>query len=317
MKAAYVATPSPDDPVGAIEVGDCPMPETPDGWAEVEVYAGALNMHDLWMLRGAVPLTRERTVLGSDAAGMSSGQEVVVYPVLPLPDPGRNVAHGTLVSDLGHGLFAETAVVPRQHLAPKPAHLSWAEAAALPTAWLTAWRMLFTRAGLRAGDRVLVQGAGGGVATAAIALAAAAGASVVVTSRSPEKAERARTLGAEVVAGVGARLADPVDIVIDPVGPATFKHSLASTKVGGRIVTCGSSTGFVAEIDLAKLFAREIAVMGSTTGTPEEFGEMLDFVARHELRPPIDSVADLDAIAVQAQRMLDGTAFGKLCVSVR
>lgn len=317
MRAAFVTAPDADDPAGAVSIGEVPAPAADDGWVEVEVHAGALNMHDVWMLRGAVPLADGPTVIGTDCAGTSGGADVVVYPVLARADPGRNVAHGTLVSDLGHGVLSEVATVPAAGIAPKPAHLSWAEAAALPTAWLTAYRMLFTQAGLRAGETVLVQGAGGGVATAAIALASAAGATVVVSSRSPEKAERALAIGADLAIASGARVPELVDVVIDSVGAATIGHSLASARVGGRVVTCGSSTGFTATIDLARMFARELTLRGSTTGTLEEFHRMVAFVAEHRITPVVDSVVDLADTGVQVRRMLEGAAFGKLCVSLR
>ena len=180
MLAVYADSFAADDPLRGLVVGERPEPVAPDGWAVVSVRAAALNHHDLWALRGvglraeALPMT-----LGCDAAGVDSdGNEVVVHAVVSDPswhgdetlDPKRS-----LLSERYQGTFAETVVVPRRNLVPKPAALSFAEAACLPTAWLTAYRMLFTQAGVRPGDRVLVQGAGGVVATAAICLARAAG----------------------------------------------------------------------------------------------------------------------------------------------
>ncbi|MBM7517497.1 zinc-binding dehydrogenase [Nocardioides nitrophenolicus] len=316
MRAAYVGGSSATDPASAVEVGELPTPSVPEGWAAVEMRAGALNMHDVWMLRGVARQPDGVHVLGSDGAGVYDGREVVVYPVLPGRVTSKVVAHATLVSDLGHGLLAETAVVPVGSLVPKPAHLSMAEAACLPTAWLTAYRMLFTRAGLHAGQTVLVQGAGGGVATAAAALATAAGAEVLVTSRSAEKRERALAAGARLALAPGERVPDLVDVVVETVGPATFEHSVLSTRAGGAIVTCGASTGFVAELDLARLFAREISVHGSTMGTLEEFRALLGLVEEHRITPVVDSVVPLAEVRGQVERMLAGTAFGKLCVSI-
>lgn len=316
MRAAYVTTPSADDPAGAVEVGELPAPEAPDGWCRVDVRAGALNMHDVWTLRGvAGPPAGTPRVIGSDAAGVCDGRDVLVYPVLP--SPGRTVGHTALLSDRGHGLLAEQAVVPAAGLVPKPAHLSWEEAAALPTAWLTAYRMLFTKARLRAGQSVLVQGAGGGVSTAVIALAKAAGASVAATSRSADKRERALRVGADAVLGTGERLPELADVVIESVGPATFDHSVRSAKPGGTIVVCGASTGFTAPLHLARLFAREISVHGSTMGTREEFAALVEFVERHRLRPVLDRTAELADVPSLVRRMLDGAAFGKLCATVR
>ncbi|OLT31663.1 hypothetical protein BJF79_00165 [Actinomadura sp. CNU-125] len=316
MRAAYVTAPSADDPAGAVEVGDLDVPGPPDGWCRVDVRAGALNMHDVWTLRGVAggPAGTPR-VLGSDGAGVCDGRDVLVYPVLPVP--GRTVGHTELLGDRGHGLLAEQAVVPAAGLVPKPAHLTWEEAAALPTAWLTAYRMLFTKARLRAGQSVLVQGAGGGVSTAVIALAKAAGASVAVTSRSAAKRERALRAGADAALRTDERVPEPVDVVIESVGPATFDHSTRSVGPGGTIVVCGASTGFTAPLHLARLFAREITVHGSTMGTREEFADLVGFVERHRLRPVIDRTAGLADVPALVRRMLGGDAFGKLCVTVR
>ncbi|SEG86380.1 NADPH:quinone reductase [Thermomonospora echinospora] len=316
MRAAYFTTPLAEDPVNAIEVGDLDLPEVPDGWSRVDIYAGALNMHDLWMLQGVATVPGGAAhVIGSDGAGICEGQEVLVYPVLPTQ--GRSLAHSVLLSDRGYGLLAEQAVVPAGGVVPKPAHLTWEEAAAIPTAWLTAYRMLFTKARIRAGQTVLVQGAGGGVSTAVIALAKAAGASVIVTSRSAAKRERALEVGADVALPTGERVPELADIVIESVGPATFDHSVMSTRAGGTIVVCGASTGFTTPLNLARLFAREITVQGSTMGTREEFAALVDFIERHRIRPTIDSTVGLDDIRVLAKRMLGGDAFGKLCAVVR
>lgn len=317
MAAAYVTTPSADDPAAALFVGGCDVPTPPVDWTRVRVRAAALNMHDIWMLRGIAPLPQDGPcVLGSDGAGTADGREVIVYPVAPAAGGGTTVPQGALLSDLGHGLLAEEAVVPTSHLVDMPRHLAWEEAAALPTSWLTAYRMLFTHGRLRAGNNLLVQGAGGGVATAAITLGAAVGANVMVTSRSPEKLEQALALGAHETLAIGARVPARADVVVETVGPATFDHSLASTRVGGRVVTCGASTGFTAEVKLARLFAREISIHGSTMGTLDEFTAMIALVDRQRLRPVVDSTVPLDRAPGQVRRMLTGDAFGKLCVSI-
>ncbi|WP_433088478.1 zinc-binding dehydrogenase [Dactylosporangium sp. CA-052675] len=317
MRAAYVAEPSAEDPAGAVRVGEVPVPEAPPGWVGVDVRAGALNMHDVFTLRGVTtPAGPGPHVIGSDAAVVHNGRDFVVYPVLPADSGGRTVAHATLLPDAGHGVLAERIVVPEAHLVPKPAGLSWEEAACLPTAWLTAYRMLFTKAQAGPGRIVLVQGAGGGVATAATALAAAAGATVVVTSRSAAKRERALALGASAALDSGARLPRLADIVVETVGPATFEHSMASTRAGGTVVVCGGSTGFTAPLHLARLFAREVTVCGSTMGTLEEFRALVGFVDAHGIRPAVDSTVELDGVGRQAGRMLAGDAFGKLCVRV-
>src|ERR687886_1084024 len=211
MLAAYAARTAPDDPLSALEIGERPAPEVPDGWVRVHVRAASLNHHDLWSLRGVgLPGELLPMILGCDAAGVTDdGQEVVVHALIGDPefrgdettDPNRS-----LLSERHQGTFAEEVVVPRRNLVPKPAALGWEEAACLPTAWLTAYRMLFTRSGLAPGDTVLVQGAGGGVATAAVALGAAAGLRGWVTSRGEGKRERAVQVGADAAFPTGARL---------------------------------------------------------------------------------------------------------------
>jgi NADPH:quinone reductase-like Zn-dependent oxidoreductase len=317
VRTAYVDKPNDSDPASAVVVGDLPEPAAGAG-TTVEVVAAALNMHDVWLLRGigvrSLPL-----VLGSDAAGTTpDGREVVIYPVVPAPTPGLAIVeHSILLNDVGRGVLAERVVVAEDSLVEKPDHLSFEAASTLPTAWLTAYRMLFTKAQLRPGQLVLVQGAGGGVATAAVMLAKAAGADVVVTSRSVDKRERALAIGADVAIATGERVPDLVDVVVESVGPATWSHSTKSVRAGGIVVVCGGSTGFVAELDLPRLFAREIRVLGSTMGTLEEFRDLVAVVEKHRLEPVVDSVLDLDDTAVQFRRMIDGAPFGKLCVRVR
>src|ERR687883_1020485 len=192
MLAAFVSKPAPKDPLAVLEIGERPDPDVPDGWTTVQVKAVSLNHHDLFSLQGiGLPAERMPLILGTDAAGLDEdGNEVVVHAVVATPgwtgDETLNPKR-TLFSELHQGTMAERVAVPRRNLVPKPAELSFAEAACLPTAWLTAYRMLFVKAGVTPGATVLVQGAGGGVATAAIALGSRAGLRVWTTSRSEEK----------------------------------------------------------------------------------------------------------------------------------
>src|SRR6476469_5675010 len=196
MLAAFVSTPAPKDPLSVLEVGDRPEPEAPDGSTTVQVKAVSLNHHDLFSLQGiGLPQERMPMILGTDAAGLDEdGNEVVVHGVISSPgwegdetfDPRRS-----LLSERHQGALAERVAVPRRNVVPKPASLSFEEAACLPTAWLTAYRMLFTQGGLKPGDSVLVQGAGGGVATALISLASAAGLRTFATSRDETKRKKA------------------------------------------------------------------------------------------------------------------------------
>src|SRR5919112_748536 len=248
MFAVYAETFSSDDPLSGRRLGERPGRVAESGWTTVEVRASALNHHHLWSLRGvglkegAMPMT-----LGWVAAGLDEdGNEVVVHAVISDPswtgdetlDPKRS-----LLSERYQGTFADKVVVPRRNVVPKPASLSFEEAACLPTAWLTAYRMLFVQGGLKPGESVLVQGAGGGVATALVALARAAGLRVYATSRDESKRARARELGAHEVFEPGARMPSRVDAVMETVGAATWSHSLKSLRPGGVVVVSGATSG--------------------------------------------------------------------------
>lgn len=308
MLAAFAESQSFDDPLTGLRVADRPEPEPGEGWEVVEVRAAALNHHDLWALRG-VGLDSERLpmILGADAAGLTAdGREVIAYGL---------VADGqgwTLLSELHPGTLAERVAVPSANLLDKPAGLSFDEAACLPTAWLTAYRMLFGRGGLRPGQRVLVQGAGGGVATALIALASAAGVEVTATSRSDERLERAGALGATHLVRSGDRVPARVDAVMETVGEATWAHSLRSVRPGGRVVVSGSTTGPDPPAELQRVFIREIDVRGSSMGTLEELEELVRMLALTGTRPVVDSSRPLSDAPEAFERMRAGKEWGKL-----
>ncbi len=320
MLAVSCVSQSADDPLRGLEVGQRPDPDVPEGWVRVHVRAAALNHHDLWSLKG-VGLSADKLpmVLGCDAAGVTDdGRDVVVHAVIGTPgwtgdetlDPRR-----TLLSELYDGTLAETVVVPAGNVLPKPAGLSWEEAACLPTAWLTAYRMLFTQSGLRPGDTVLVQGAGGGVATAAIALARAAGFVVWATSRDEAKRERARELGAHEVFEPGARLPRRVDAVMETVGKATWSHSLKSLRPGGTLVVSGATTGADPSADLNRVFFLQLRVIGSTMGTRAELGGLLSLCEATGLRPLIDEVLPLAEARAGFERLNGGDVFGKIVLT--
>src|SRR3954449_12874112 len=318
MLAAYAARVDADDPLSALEVGERPEPVAPEGWATVSVRAASLNHHDVWALRG-VALSAEQTpmILGGDAAGVDEdGNEVVVHSVIGDADAGGGDEtydpRRSLLSEKYDGTLAEQVVVPRRNLLPKPKELSFEEAACLPTAWLTAYKMLFSRSGTRPGDTVLVQGAGGGVATAAIALARAAGLRVWATSRSEDKRKAALDLGAHAVFEAGARLPGKVDAVIDSVGEATWDHSIRSTRPGGRVVVCGGTSGLNVETNLARIFFTQVDVLGSTMGNRTELEQLLAFLVATGVRPVIDSEVPLADAAAGFSRMIDGDLFGKV-----
>jgi NADPH:quinone reductase-like Zn-dependent oxidoreductase len=318
MQAVFVSTPAPDDPLSVLEVGDRPEPELPDeGWTTVQVKAASLNHHDLFSLRGVgLPQERMPMVLGCDAAGLDEdGNEVVVHAVISSPgwtgdetlDPKRS-----LLSEVHQGTLAERVAVPRRNLLPKPAELSFAEAACLPTAWLTAYRMLFVRSGLRPGQTVLVQGASGGVATALVALGRAAGYRMWVTGRSEEKRQAALSLGADQAFESGARLPERVDGVMETVGEATWSHSVKSLKPGGVIVTSGATTGFSPKAELNRIFFTQLSVIGSTMGTRAELEQLIAMCRVTGVRPRIDVELPLADAREGFARMLEGRTAGKI-----
>lgn len=321
MLAAYAARISPEDPVAGLEVGEVAEPEPADGWTTVTVKAAALNHHDVWSLKG-VGLRAEQLpmVLGTDAAGIDdAGNEVVVHAVIGDPDRGGGDEtldpKRSLLSEVHPGTLAQQVAVPRRNLVPKPAELSFEEAACLPTAWLTAYRMLFTKSGLVPGQTVLVQGAGGGVATALIALGAAAGLRVWATTRDEAKGQQALEHGAAAVFASGARLPDRVDAVMETVGEATWSHSLKALKPGGRIVVSGATSGMQPPADLARVYFLQLSVVGSTMGTRRELDQLLGFLAQTGLRPTIDAVYPLADARTAVARIAAGEVYGKLVLT--
>lgn len=322
MLAAYASKFSPDDPLSALEVGERPEPDVPAGWVVVDVKAAALNHHDLWSLKG-VGLREDKLpmILGCDAAGIDAdGNEVVVHAVISDPEWRGDETldlKRTLLSERHQGALAERVAVPARNLVPKPAGLSFEEAACLPTAWLTAYRMLFTQSGLKPGDTVLVQGAGGGVATALIALGRAAGFRVWATSRDEAKQAKAVELGAHQAFASGARLPDRVDAVMDTVGAATWAHSLKALRPGGTLVLSGATSGFTPESgELNRVFFLQLRVQGSTMGTRSELAALLSFLDTTGVRPLIDRTLPLTEARDGFAAMNTGDVFGKIVFTV-
>jgi NADPH:quinone reductase-like Zn-dependent oxidoreductase len=317
MLAAYAAAVSSADPLSGLVVGERPEPDPPAGWSTVTVRAAALNHHDLWSLRGvglsadALPM-----ILGCDAAGVDEhGREVVVHAVVSSDewrgdetfDPRRS-----LLSERYPGTLAEQVAVPARNLVAKPPGLSFEHAACLPTAWLTAYRMLFTRGGVVPGETVLVQGAGGGVATALTVLGAAAGARIWVTSRSEAKRAHALTLGADQAFEPGARLPERVDAVMETVGEASWKHSLRSLKPGGRLVVSGATSGDAPPAELSRVFFLQLSVVGSTMGTRDELERLIAFCVQRDVRPVLHATMALADARDGFAQMLDGDVVGKV-----
>lgn len=309
--------------------GDTPDPEPRAGEVLVELRASALNRRDTYLRKGANPAYRFPLplILGSDGAGVrrDTGEEVVVFPTLrwgereEAPGPGYEILGGPT-----NGTYAELIAVPAENVYPKPRRLSWTEAAAFPLAGLTAYRALFSRAALRAGETVLVLGAGSGVSTFAVSLAVQAGARVIVTSSSAEKIDRARQLGAE--AGVdytagdwveevrGLSGGEGVDVVIDSVG-ATWPDSLRCLRPGGRLVVFGATAGASVELGVRPLYFGQFSILGTTMGSARDFQGLLERIDGGRWAPVVDSVRPLAEAADAHARMDAAEHFGKLVLT--
>ena len=321
MFAVYASSFSSEDPLSGLVLGERPDPAAPDGWTTVTVKAASLNHHDLWSLRG-VGLREESLpmILGCDAAGLDEdGNEVVVHAVVSDPDwvgdetldPRRS-----LLSERHQGTFADKVVVPRRNVVPKPSSMSFEEAACLPTAWLTAYRMLFTQGGLKAGDSVLVQGAGGGVATALIILARAGGLRVWATSRDEAKRARALEIGAHEVFESNARLPGKVDAVMETVGRATWSHSIRSLRPGGALVVSGTTSGpNLDDAELTRIFFLQLRVIGSTMGTRAELASLVQMLDATGARPLVDRTLPMTEARDAFAAMAEGDLFGKLVLT--
>lgn len=313
MRAAYASRFDDANPLAALTVGEQPEPtHWDDDWVTVRVLASSLNHHDLWSLRG-VGLREDRLpmILGCDAVGVDpDGNQVVVYPLIADPGDPRGMS---ILSEHAPGTLAERVAVPRSNLLPLPAGLSATDAACLPTAWLTAWRMLTTKGRVDEADAVLVQGAGGGVATAAVVLAVAMGKRVYATSRDAAKRERVAALGATALEP-GARLPERVDVVIETVGAATFDHSLKSAAPLARIVVSGATAGYEPKVNLRRVFAMQLEILGTSMGTPDDLAQVLAFCAERGARPVVDSVHPFSRVSEAFARLQSGDVFGKVVV---
>ncbi|MAT60530.1 MAG: Zn-dependent oxidoreductase [Micrococcales bacterium] len=319
MFAVYAESFSAEDPMSGLVIGERPDPELIPGWSRVKVQAASINHHDLWTLRG-IGITQDRLpmILGCDAAGIDdAGNPVLVYSVVADPsyedeslDPDRS-----LLSEVHQGTFADYVMVPSRNLLSLPSSMTMAEAACLPTAWLTAYRMLAVRSGLRPGDTVLVQGAGGGVATAAITLARVMGMRVWVTSRDEEKRTAAVDLGAHQVFEAGDRLPERVDAVVETVGAATWDHSLKALKPGGRVVVTGATSGPNPPADLARVFFKQLSIVGSTMGTRRELEQLIALCDVTGVRPLIADELPMADAKVALDRIATGNVFGKLVLT--
>lgn len=295
------------------------------GEALVRLEAAALNHRDVFITQGKYPRIKTPAILGSDGAGWHEGRQVLINPGKGWgSDPRVQSAAYEIIGMPSDGTFAEYIAVPQSSLVDKPAHLSWEEAAALPLAGLTAYRALFTQGRLTAGEKVLITGAGGGVALLAMQFALAAGAEVWTTSGSGEKLERCRDLG--VRGGVNYREKDwhktllqqagEFDLIIDSAGGEGFGLLMRLARPGGRMVAYGGSLGTIPNFSPQILFWKQLHIIGSTMGTDAEFAAMTDFVHQHQIRPVVDSVFALWEGNAAFARMEQGLQFGKIILTI-
>jgi NADPH:quinone reductase-like Zn-dependent oxidoreductase len=324
--------------------GDRPEPAPGLGEVRIRLETAALNHLDLFVLRGmpGIPIGLPH-IGGADGAGVVEavgpavtgvevGAEVVFDPGLSC---GRcdscRAGEQSLCMTFGvlgehcDGSFAEQVVVAADSLAPRPAHLSWEESAAFGLTYLTAWRMLVTRGGLRSGETVLIHGIGGGVSLACLQLAKLSGCRVIVTSRAPEKLERARDLGADELLPADDQVARAVrgltgkrgaDLVVDSVGEATWMQSLKAAAKGGRIVTCGATSGPNPKEEIRLIFWNQLSIIGSTMGSRDDWRRLINAVATHQLRPVVDTVLSLAEGRAAYQRLENADQFGKIVLSI-
>ena len=320
MKAVTIT--AKDAPV---EYREIPDPEATPGQVVVDIKTAALNHRDVWITKGMYPGIVYPGVLGSDGAGMYDGREVIICPNIGW---GNKRAHQhPSYSILGmptFGTMAEKVVVGEDKLYDKPVHLSWEAAAALPLGGLTAFRALFTRGQLQAGERVLISGIGGGVALFAFQFALAAGAEVYVTSGSEEKIKRAIEMGAR--GGVNYKLEDwhktiakqagGFDVIIDSAGGPGFALFPKICNYGARIVTYGGTRGKIPAFTTQSIFWKQISIMGTSMGSDEEFAEMVQFVNSRKIKPVVDKIFPASEAKTAFDRMDAGKQFGKIVITI-
>ena len=320
-----------DESPGTYRWGSIDLPELAADDVAIGVVASALNHMDLWVTRGApkpplphVPgcdVAGVVTAIGSAVTSVAVGDEVVVNPgVSPIADIekwGNDSPMGPGFMIYGEhcwGGHAETAIAPERNVRKRPATRTWAECAAFPLAYLTAYRML-RRARLMSGDTLLVVGIGSGVSCAALALGTTMGARVEVTSRSEQKQAQALAMGAAAAHDSAApKWSVEADVVVESVGPATFQQSVRSLKPGGRMVVCGSTSGPKVELMLPRLFFKQFEIIGSTMGSYQEFDEVLALVDSG-LPVTIDQQFPLQGYEDALARLEHGEQLGKIVLN--
>lgn len=315
---------------------EVPHPEPGSQDVIVRLHAAALNRRDVFVTYGQYPGIQLPAIPGSDGAGVvvavgdevsdvEVGNEILINPSLNWGDDiqKKSPDYETLGVPTD-GTFAQYVKIPAKYVYQKPEHLSWEEGAALPLAGLTAYRALVTKGQVQAGENVLIPGVGGGVATLLVQFASALGARVFVTSSKDEKIEKAKELGA--VDGINytadgwakqlKKQTGGIDLSLDSIGGDVFNALISLGRIGSRIVTFGATKGPVPQLVMPRLFLKEIAVYGSTMGSPQEFREMLDLVERHRIRPVLDKTYPLEQAVEALVRLEKGQNFGKIALSI-
>ncbi|HCU91024.1 MAG TPA: alcohol dehydrogenase [Gammaproteobacteria bacterium] len=318
-------------------IQDIKVPEPAEGEVRVRIKRAALNRRDAWITVGKYPRIQLPSVGGSDGAGIVDsvgigvdssiiGSEVVIYPARNWGDDPRCGGKDFRVLGMpDQGTFAEAICVPVSDIAPKPTHLSWDQAAAIPLAGLTSWRALITHGEVSRGQKVLVTGVGGGVASFALLWAKFHGAEVYVTSGSNEKLTAARAIGA--VDGVNyherdwdkaiRQMSGGIDIVIDSAGGTVMNNAMNTLNVGGRFVFFGATLGNPDEgLEMAKMFFKQARIQGTTMGMPSEFRSMLEFVEQHKIEPVLDQVFPIELGVAAHQRMWKSEQMGKIVLAI-
>lgn len=341
MKALYFEEHGTTD---QLKFGERAVPEPGPGEVRVRLRTAALNHLDLFVLAGipGIPIGLPHIggadgagivdAVGPEVEGVESGMEVVFDPGLSCGqceycragEESLCVRFGVL-GEHNDGTFAEFVVVAADSLASRPSHLSWEEAAAFGLTYLTAWRMMVNRGGLQSGETVLIHGIGGGVSLACLQLAKLKGASVIATSRDEEKRARAKELGADEVLPSDDQVARAVrgltgkrgvDVVVDSVGDATWMQSLKAAAKGGRIVTCGATSGANPKEEIRLIFWNQLSIIGSTMGSREDWRQLVAAVETHDLRPVVDTVVPLQKGRKAYERLESAGQFGKIVLSI-
>jgi len=339
MKAAFLTGYGGNE---VVKVGERPLPARKAGEVLVRMRAATVNRVDLYMRGGGVGMPHTLPlIMGIDGAGVIEqadtsaliGRRVTLYPnvgcgTCEFCNRGEPILCPTMcvLGENRDGTMAEFLCIAAENAFPIPDDFDFAQGAALGVNYLTAWRMLFTKAKLQPGETVLVFGIGGGVSLAALQIAKAAGARVLVTSRSEEKLRRAREFGADATVNAAPdkipaqvmELTDGrgVDVIIENIGGATWNAALKCLVRGGRIVTCGATTGDQPPADLRRIFFRQLQIFGSTLGNPDEFANLLEWCAQGRLRPPVGTRYGLDDIHTALSELESGKQLGKIAIDI-